>query len=133
MAEHEKVNPSQAQSEINAWLDSKRIRDSRREQRESQIQDLTSAIQEGLLIYNDEDHTLTHKLIFPIGEIDQVVYKNRIHSLEVERYLKGVAANDADGRLRAWVCALTNQPVNVIRKMDTEDLSIAINIALFFQ
>lgn len=129
----EKMDLKSATEEINKWLDSKRIRESRREAREQQIQDLISAVQEGIITYNPDTHELNHNLVFPQDGVEMVTYKHRVSPKDVERYLKGVAANDADGRLRAWICALTNQPVNIIRNMDTEDYTISTSVALFFQ
>lgn len=123
-----------AQKEVTAWLDSKRIRESRREKKKEQFNDLVAAIQEGILTYNPESNELKHKLIFPeaLPGGDTITYKHRVSTLDVERHLKGVPADDPDGRLHAWICALTDQPRNVVRRMDTEDLTIAQSVAVFF-
>lgn len=132
----DKVNAQTARKDIESWLDSKKLRQSRREARDIQIEDLVAAVKEGVLAYNKDTHELTHVLINPpddAGGVKELKYQHRIRPIDVEPYLKGVQPTDADGRLRAWIQTLTGQPVNVIRKLDTEDYSLAQNIALFFQ
>lgn len=131
----EKVNADVARKDIESWLDSKKVRQSRREGRDIQIEDLIAAIQEGVLMYDDKTHVLTHTLINPPEDapVKEMKYKHRIRPIDVEPYLKGVSPTDADGRVRAWIQALTGQPMNVVRKLDTEDYSLAQSIALFFQ
>jgi hypothetical protein len=46
--------------------------------------------------------------------------------------MQGVKASDGDGRVCAYVAALSSQPKEVIKHLDTEDYAIATAVAVFF-
>ena len=99
-----------------------------------QIDALTEAICEGKLKLM-EGNELEQTLTFPIGEEQKVLalkYKSRIHIGAIQDYLKNVKSSDSDGRVMAYISALTGVAPAVIKKMDTEDYSIAQSIAIFF-
>lgn len=123
-----------AQTDINSWLDYKRIDESKREDQKDAIKVLVNAVSEGTLIMN-EDKTFTQKLKFPPeGETPmlELIYKPRLKVATIHLHLNGVKSSDADGRLMAHVCALTGKPKAAIQALDTEDYSIASSIAVFF-
>jgi hypothetical protein len=133
----DKVNRELATNEVNSWLDSKKIRPKKRESYSTYVETLVDAICDGVLTYNRDNHTFVHVLNFPLsgdGEIsvDKIVYKNRVNTFDVEPYLRNVKSTDSDGRLIAWICALTGRGVGIIKNLDTEDLSIGQSIAIFF-
>lgn len=119
-------------SEVQKWLDHKRIRPAKRESLKIHIENLQNAIAEGDLVLN-EDYTLTQKLLFPVGEtsIDKLDYSPRITFSQVEPYLK-TSGDGGDGRLNATICALTKKPLGIIKAMDNEDRSLATDICIFF-
>lgn len=130
-----KVSPEIAQSEINQWLDAKHISEKKRSSFETQIELLANAIEEGNLIRREEDNVLIQKLLFPIGEetpIAELHHKPRIKVSNVQARLKGVKNDDPDGRITAYISAITEQPVGVVRSMDTEDYGLSQSIAVFF-
>lgn len=123
-----------AESEINSWLDYKKIDELQRESQEDQIKSLISFVQSGYLELN-EDKTFTHKLKFPVGENEtttELKYKARLTEREISQKLHGVKSDDGDGRLLAHVQALTGQPKGIIAALDKEDFKIARAIAVFF-
>lgn len=123
-----------ATSDINRWLDHKKISERKRANLNDNIQSLVDAICDGRLIVNAENE-LQQKLVLPFGDekkVDELKYKSRITIGLVQDYMKNVKAGDADGRITAYVAALTGFPPASIKKMDTEDYSIAQAIAIFF-
>lgn len=128
------VSKSVAIDDINRWLDAKRIREKKREQNKDLIDVLVEAVEDGILIVQ-EDNSLTMDLAFGIGEgesIKKLTFKPRLRIDEVKPHLERVKSSDGDGRLMAYVTALTGQPTKLIYSMDTSDQSLATSIALFF-
>lgn len=129
-----KVFRDQALKEINEWLEFKKIGDKKREDASEQIEVLVNAIVEGVLTITDEKK-IVHALKFPLdGEllISKLEYKPRLRVADIHTHMNGVKGSDADGRVRAYVTALTSQPQNIIKALDTEDYSIAQSVAVFF-
>jgi hypothetical protein len=132
-----KVEKNVALGYVNDWLDKKRIRPSKRESYKGTIEELASCVEDGILEFT-EIGEIIHNLIFPITDEDgretvtQLKYKLRVTEAILEPYKKGLKPGDNDGRLNAYVSALTGQVKGVIRNLDSEDLGIAQNIALFF-
>lgn len=128
------VDKETATNEIESWLDYKKVGQKKRESAKESIETLIDAVQEGILVVN-EDKTITHKLKFPLeGEssITELIYKPRINSSLVQMHMQGVKSADTLGTYHAYGAALATKPKEVIKKLDTEDLSIVQNIALFF-
>jgi len=87
------------------------------------------------LTYDDESHVYTQKLLFPIGEekkFDELTFKPRLDIETIQNALQGVKSTDADGRILAYISALTGFSKSVIKKMDSEDYGVAQSIAIFF-
>lgn len=123
-----------AQQDIDKWLDYKRLNDSKRDDYKDSIATLVNAVSDGRLIV-DDNCNLVQTLSFPTdGEksITKLEFKPRLKVGAVHTHLQGVKPTDADGRILAYVCALTSSPKEVIRALDTEDYSICQAIALFF-
>lgn len=130
-----KISREIAEAEINSWLDYKKINEKKRNNYKDNIESLIDAVSEGVLSVNPETKELIHVLSFPIGEemkVNKLEYKPRLTVGAVQSHLNGVKATDADGRIIAYVAALTSQPKELIKKMDTEDNSVAQSIAIFF-
>lgn len=129
-----KVAREVAEKEINQWLDYKNIKEGKREAFKDSIGRLVEAVMDGCLTLR-EDKVLVQSLGFPTeGEapVSELEYKPRIRVGAVQNHLKGVKADDADGRLVAYVAALTSKPKEVIKALDTEDFNISQAIAIFF-
>lgn len=120
-----------AEQEIKKWLDHKKVNDKRREAYQAYIDNMVQAVRDGNLTM-DDSFILTHKLLFPAATVEAMNYKVRMTKGQVDKALKGIKVDDADGRLVGYLCALTDQPIGIIRAMDTEDYSLAQSIAIFF-
>lgn len=130
-----KINPELATKEVNAWLDSKKIMQNTRDSNEDSTQLLIDAMVEGIVAIDDKSNVITHNLNFPIGEgeeIKKLEYRPRLNDRLLEPYLKGVKPTDSDGRLTAYICALTQNSRGIIRNMDSVDKKISLAIAVFF-
>jgi hypothetical protein len=130
----EKIARDIAVQEIEKWLTYKKISDKKRDVRADNIEALIDAVSDGYLILN-EDMSFTHKLKFPIeGEkpFSELNYQPRLKMSSVHNHLQGVKASDGDGRVCAYICALTKTHSAFIKLLDTEDYSIAESIAIFF-
>lgn len=130
----QKVLREVAEQEVQSWLDYKKVSDSRREEKAEQIKALVNAIADGQVILN-EDYTLTQVLLSEVGvevKIKELTFKARLSGAQIQTYLQGVKPTDIDGRLYGYIAALTGQPKEVVRNLDTEDLTVAQNIAFFF-
>lgn len=129
-----KVAREVAEAEIGKWLDYKKISDSRRESNKDSIESLVVAVMSGTLVLND-DMNLEYSLNFPIGEeqkIDKLIFKPRLKVGTVHKHLQGVKATDADGRILAYVAALTSTAKAVVEAIDTEDYAVCTSVAIFF-
>lgn len=132
-----KVSKEVAQKDIESWLDFKQVSEKKRESNKDSIESLIEAISEGILSLSD-DHKIIHKLKSPIENkdgdvtVESLEYIPKLKVKNTISYLQGVKGTDVDGRLVAYVCALTSKPSSVIREMDTEDYSVSQSIAIFF-
>lgn len=124
-----------AEKEITSWLDYKKVGERKREAYATQVENLIQAIGDGDLIFNEETKELIQKLKFPIGEngtITQFTFSPRIDIKKVRLAMSGVGAKDADLRIVAYISAITSQTKTIIEMMDSEDATIAQDIAIFF-
>lgn len=125
----------EAIKEINEWLDYKKVRPKKRETNEDSIEELVDAIECGDLIFDKDTKELKLQLAVPLGtneQIKELTFKARISVGEVHPYLKKIKTGDGDGRLLAYVKALTNETDILIESMDTGDQSLATCIVVFF-
>lgn len=128
------INVQTAQNDVEKWLDLKKIGSAKRQSMKDSIENLVDGIREGFLSINEKGE-IKQTLKFPLGEdesIKELVFKPRISIKEVKPYLKEVKSSDVDGRLAAYVAALTNTSKDIIEKMDSEDSGVSNSIAVFF-
>lgn len=129
-----KVTKSVARKDIVRWLDFKKVNEKKREDSEDSIEELINAICDGNIIVK-EDCTIEHTLIFPQGEggmIKVLTYKPRLKMSEIEARSAKVKPGNSQEIIRAYICALTEQPSAIIKELDTEDNRISRSIASFF-
>lgn len=130
----DKVSREVAEKEIDKWLDAKKVFESDREAQKGSIETLVDAIVNGVLII-DEELVITHKLMFPAeGDkaVTEIKYKKRLMERDTRKPLTGVSPQDIDGRMVAFIQALTGESKGVIGAMDTADMRIAKSIVVFF-
>ena len=131
----EKVNIDTATNQINLWLDYKKVRDNKRVAYKQSIETLIGAVQEGSLTLDEETHELEYELLFPIqSEITTThfKFKPRLKIQNVNARLKNIKPTDADGRVLAYISALTGYPTALIESLETEDYDICQAITVFF-
>lgn len=130
----EKITKETAIKEVDSWLDYKKVNEKKRETYRDHIETLVDAVCDGSVIIR-EDSVIVHELKFPIeGElpINKLEYKPRVKVQTVHLHMQGVKQNDADGRVCAYVAAISSKPKEVIKALDTEDYSISQAVAIFF-
>lgn len=134
------VDLNTATEEVDKWLDFKKVSQRKRDSKKEHIEELVDAVVDGTLIL-DENFSWTHNLRFPIrtqednqesAPIETFTYKPRVDIGSVQNYLKRISGSDFDGRVVCYVAALTSRATEMIKRLDTEDYSIAQAIAVFF-
>ena len=131
-----KVNHDQAVKDFENWLEFRRVNERKRESNVDSEIVLVEAIEDGRLIVND-DFTLTLNLVWPTGEdergVSQLIFKPRLTAGQRQDATKGVSPKDSEGRLIGYISALTDQPMGVIKKLESgDDYDTASSIAVYF-
>lgn len=133
-----KVSRETAKKEVESYLDYKKVKARKRENLAPQIELFEDAIMDGSLVLDPDKFVFTHTLAFPLtnakGDITvrQLNYKPRLDVKEINSKMKGIKANDADGRVVGYISALTGQPSEILTRLDSEDNSLAQGFATFF-
>ncbi len=130
-----KVTQEVAQSEINNWLDKRRVFQSQKEQNKASIDLLADAIVEGCLTYDPPSGKLTQKFLFPLGDggvTKEIVWGLRLNQRMQNPHMKGVDIQDIEGRFAAMTAALTDSSKSLYMEMDAADSRIAKAILVFF-
>lgn len=127
----QKIDREVATNEVIAWLDYKKISQKKRESKQEAIEAIVDAVCDGTLVIKD-DKSVEHTLKFAIGDLTKVSYKPRLQMNSIHVHMQGVKSTDADGRVVAYIAALTSQAKEMIKKFDTEDFDVAQSIAIFF-
>jgi hypothetical protein len=123
-----------AKKDVDKWLEYKKISDTKKESYADNISTLVNAVADGALIVN-EDFTLKHELKFPLeNEIKttSLEYKPRLQMKQIHQHTQGIKSNDIDGRIAAYIAALSGKPKAVVVSLDSEDYAIAQAVAVFF-
>jgi hypothetical protein len=131
-----KISNEQAEIEITAWLDHKRIRAKARAKYAETIQKLVDAIEEGILVYNPETNELTQKLIFPIEDlvpsVKELIHKPRVNSWDYDNAMKGSDVNDQMARVKGYIKAATGINTNTLKRLDSTDFNVSADLIVFF-
>jgi hypothetical protein len=120
-----------AVSELKKWHEAKKISQSKLDSLKDCEEDLINAIMEGHLIVTEEN-TLKQILKFSIQETKELNFKLRLTINELNGMTKGLKPTDLDGKLMAYACAITGEPLGVIKALDTVDYSIVSCIVTYF-
>lgn len=134
----EKMTRDIAQDHVQRWVDHKNIPQSKVEANQDAVDIMVDAFQDGTFEMDEETFVITHNLRQPIlnteGEVqvEKLEFKARARAGELQGWMKGIKANDGDGRVQAVIAGLSSTARGIITKLDTVDYSIAQNIAVFF-
>lgn len=132
-----KIAIEQAEKEVSEWLDKKKISESKRKSKEDAVEILVNALADGEIIIETTGE-ITQILKFPTegekGEagVTRLKYKARIKTSTLQVCMQGSKLGDGYGVIISVCSALTNEPKNVIKDLDSEDFSIGQAIANFF-
>jgi len=128
---NEVMSRERAANEIKDWLDYKRVKASARESYKSQIEVLEEAMMTGDISLDNTTFEINQKLVFKVdGLIDSLTYKPRMAVGDLNKV--PTKPGDFDGKIAAYIAALTGKGLSHIQKLDTEDYKIGQAIAVFF-
>ena len=134
-----KITREVAEADITAWMDGKKLTQSQRDQNKDSIDTLVDSVMDGVLRRDETTNALIHTLAFPIGkqseqttQVSELTYKPRLNDKQKQSEMKGVKANDFDGRFNALIAALTGKTRGEIELLDTVDHRIALSVGIFF-
>lgn len=130
----ERVTFEKALNEFNAWLDYKKVSNSKRESLKDVQDEIIDAIVDGHLSIDSDTFEILYKLkLAPEkGGLTEIKFQARVSTGIIDSKLRGVALNDAPGRVRAYACAITGLTPNDFRVLDTADWSIVSDIVAYF-
>jgi hypothetical protein len=129
-----KIGREIAEAEVSRWLDFKKVGIGKRKKQKASINVLIDAIKDGYLSLQD-DFSFRHVLKFAIEEespTSELTYKARTSVEVFQTQLLGVNPKDNYAIVTAYIAGLTKKPKGVIKKLDSEDYSIASSIVTFF-
>lgn len=119
------------------WLDYKKVKNKKRADNKEQEEVIVDAIMDGSLIV-EKDCYIEFKLDFPLENekneptFESFKFKPRIKVFELNSKLKGVKSSDVDGRIVAYIAAVTGQNAGIIKKLDTQDYNICQAVIMYF-
>jgi hypothetical protein len=132
-----KVNLKTAKEEFDSWLDYKKIKDHDRLSNKDSEEIIIAAISEGSLILN-EDKSFKYTLDFPVKSDDdklilsELTFIPRLQVYKLNSVLKSYKATDAEGRMLAYMKALTGEGTGRLDKMDLGDHKLCRSIVMYF-
>ena len=133
----EKVARPAAELEFNSWLDFKRVKESKRVENQQFGEQIINGISDGTITIDEATKQMTVKLDFPLTDdqgnetVNELVVKPRLTVQELNAKLGGTKGNAMDMQ-PAYIAAITSKPIGLIKKLDTQDYSLLINIVVYF-
>lgn len=122
-----------AVKEVTAWLDYKKIKNNQRETNSALVDLLVEAVQYGTITIDSNTFEITQKLDNPVpGLLNDLKYQPRITVGDLHKVTSVVKSGDIDGKVCAYIAALTGKGLSHIQKLDSEDYKVGQCIALFF-
>jgi hypothetical protein len=141
MKDDKKITAEQAEAEVSAWLDRRKVYPETRARYKDSIEILEHALIHGDITIDEKTGEIHHTLLFPLNGddgsakdlgVEKFKYKPRMNDKLMRSHLVGVKSDDGDGRLQALIGALTDQPRGIITSIDSADKRIATAIGIFF-
>lgn len=125
----------QAEKEVNDWLDFKKMKPRRREEKKDAIEKLIEAVMDGDFVIDSETFKIKYKLSHPLkAEVvtDELIFSPRANAGAIQGAMNDVKSDNVYETITAYVAVLTDKHKNVIKKLDVEDYNMANRIAIFF-
>lgn len=131
-----KIDLSTAETEVNAWLDFRKVKESKRTALKPSIDAIVEGIMDGVIIIDPTSFEVIQKLNFPIATqdvtTDSIVFSSRVTTGEITKQIDGINSQNPMAVTIAYIAALTKKPKAFIEKMDSVDNAISGAIASFF-
>lgn len=137
----EKIPYKVAEQELRDWVTAKHGNDQSLESEgDATIKSLVSLMQQGRLILK-EDGGCEYVLKYPImGEVDgketaqvtTISFKSRVKYKQIKSILRRINPEDRDGRVLAYTCAYTSQPMPILEEFDLSDITKVQMLTGFF-
>jgi len=133
-----KVDREVAQDCVDAWLEARRIKPKKREEKKESIEAIIDAVEDGVIMIDPDTNEITQMLDFPVQNSDgvvtvkELVYKPRLTVLERDKGIKGVKADDGFGLVHGYISAMTDTPKQVLKSLDMQDYNVCQNLATLF-
>jgi hypothetical protein len=130
------ISPEQAMSEVQGWLNYKRVDPVTMQQNFMYVQELAKFVCTGVIVIN-KDFTITHTLKFPVmlkdGGIafDKLIYKARVTAMELLD-MGQLGYETANGKLITTGSILSGKTLAEIGKLDSTDLHVIDALSVFF-
>jgi len=133
-----------AEMEIEKWFDLKMLDPDQRDnvneitEKDENKETLIRGFMWGYLTLEPDSGMITQKLKFPLKNesglttLDSLNYKYRLNQKQVKDSSIGLKARDIEGKVAAYIAALTDQSRSIINLLDTEDRKIADAIVTYF-
>ena len=119
-----------AESEVQKWMDAKKVRASIRESNKDNIDGLVEGFKDGLLTLHD-DNIIKQTLIHPIEGLKTIEYKSRLTAQDKSKHLSK-AGNDVHAQITGLLAALSGQNSGMLMKLDTDDVAVIRSLTSFF-
>ena len=131
-----KISKEVAQQEFNKWAEAKKISDTKRESNKDCEEEILNAIMEGHLTLTEENEW-KYKLKFHLGKgemniVNELTFKLRLTINELNSVSKGLKPSDVEGKLIAYLSAITGESIGLLKTLDTVDYSTVSCIVAYF-
>jgi hypothetical protein len=138
--DQEVLTADKAMIEINKWLEFKDVDAEDRVMYQANLKRMANAMVSGRLSLNADTMVFTQKLKFPLTDakdkskviLAEISFQPRCAGGDLKRASQNVKSTDFDGKVLAYIAALTGESPGYIDKLDSEDLKVGQSIAVFF-
>ena len=129
------VTPEMAEKEVESWLDFKRIKQTKRESYSESASIMAEAIALGDMVLDPETHHLTVSLAFPLGDSESIKtlkIRPRVTINDINKYTAKIKDTATALRVQAMIACICEEPIGVIKGLDTGDYELMQAIVVFF-
>ena len=134
-----KVNKEVAEKEVLAFLKYNKIRERVIKKHQDNVDAIVDLIMDGDMVVDNEKHSITYKLPFPILSLDgtpiysEICIKNRVTLQTFSEAFNSISAKLEEGiaRVMAIIAAASGLNVNLLKTLDMASFSAIQNVAVF--
>lgn len=134
-SQKKKITKEQAEKEYEAYLDFKKISSSKRlgKDKEELKNTVVNAIMDGLATIDQTTFEIKYSLCFPLADVSTLTFKPRLTKGDFRKATRGIASDDGEARVNAYISALTDEAKNVLNGLDAgTDYSFCESIVMYF-